>query len=179
MDTEEYYSRYDNLSRMIIRAYTLLYSIDAIGDPGSPSLDPFNVVGYIDEILKYMLGLTIWQIYYDKDPCANTLSHLHNRIDGNRVKTPKKTLEKFRKTIDDIRNEYMAHNDIEKSGKKILINDLSKLLDELRKWLNSLCRPDLDSRVSEITDDELEARKKAVYAGFRSLLDGKNRVEEW
>ena len=174
MDREEYYSRYDNLSNMIIRAYTLLYMTEAIGDPGDPTVDPFNVVGYIDEVLKYMLVLTVWQICYDPDDDANTLQHLHKDIEGNTAKKPKAALGKLRKNIDCIRNEYLAHNDKQKSGIRISMDDISELLNELRKWLNSLCRPDLDSRVSEITDDELNARKEAIYAGFLALLRGRN-----
>ena len=180
MDHEEYYSRYDNLSHMIRRAYTMLYSIEAIGDSGTPTLNPFNAVGYIDMILRYMLGLTICEICYDSNRKANTIPRLHNWINGGDAETPIIPIRDALKTdLTDLRNQYLAHNDKKKrEDVKIPIDDMGCLLNELRKWLNSLCRPDLDSRVSEITDDESEARKKVVYAGFRSLLDGKSRVEE-
>ena len=170
MDHEEYYSRYDNLSNMIIRAHTLLYMTEAIGDPGTPTVDPFNAVGYIDEVLKYMLVLTVWQICYDPDDDANTLSRLHNCIDGNTAKKPKSALKKNRKDIECIRNEYLAHNDKEKSGIRISINDISELLDELRKWLNSLCRPDIDPRVSEITDNHIKFWKDKIDSAMGLLL---------
>lgn len=180
MDREEYYSRYNNLSNMIIRAYTMLYSIEAIGEPGPPSVNPFNVVGYMDEILKYMLGLTIWQICYDTNPKADTIQHLHHSIGGKNVKTPSIPIMVTLKTdLNDLRKKYLAHNDKKKPNDvQIAIDDLACLLNELRNWLNSLCDPQLDKRVSEITDNDLKSRKEAVYAGFHSLLGGKNDVGE-
>jgi len=170
MDCEEYYSRYDNLSNMIIRAYTMLYLIEEIDVPSEPFLsDKFNVIGYVDQILRYMLGLTIWQICYDEDSDANTLQHLHNFIDGNRAKKPKKALGKLREDINCIRNEYLAHNDVKKSGTKISIDDISELLDVLRKWLNSLCHPEFDVRVSEITEDFLKSLKEEINSAMGPL----------
>lgn len=173
MDHEEYYSRYDNLSSMIIRAYTLLYMTETIGDPGPCTVDSFNVVGYIDEILIYMLGLTIWQICYDTDSKANTISQLHHDIRGKTSKTPSIPIKaKLEADLNDLRKKYLAHNDKKKpKNVQISIDDLACLLNELRNWLNLLCDSQLDNRVSKITDKQLKLLKEDVSSSLVPFLD--------
>ena len=179
--SSEYYSRYNNLSNMIIQAYIIRYMIESIGEQ-----EPFPL-GYIDEILKYMFGLTIWQIYCDEDDKANTIQHLSHDINGKNAKLPKIYIKKKLKThLNWMRNEYLAHNDKEKKklsngdqGDKVRIEikALSALLDGLREQLNSLCRPDLDSRVSEITDKKLALLREEICSSFDPLLSRANRIQ--
>ena len=179
MDHEEYYSSYNNLSNMIIQAYTMLYLIEEIDVPPEPFLsDEFNVIGYIDQILRYMLGLTIWQICYDTNPKANTIQHLHRGINGRGAKTPSIPIKKALETdLNNLRKKYLAHNDKEKpKGVKISIDDLACLLNELRIWLNSLCNSQLDNRVSEITDDKLKILKETICTNSNPLLGKRNGI---
>ena len=57
------------------------------------------------------------------------------------------------KTLNGLRNEFLAHNDKEKGENAISVSSLKSTLDDIRKCMNELCFPELDDRVSPIENE--------------------------
>ncbi len=183
----EYFRKYEELQALLERAYVDIYSLEEIENYNKSSQkdgyvltkSSFHVLGHLCELLKEDLGLTIWKIYID-DGRANTIKKLStyiyqncsNLVDVSSL--PKLRLSPELRQVESqltmLRNNYLAHNDDEKKHTSIQLAEMVFIVEELRIKLNGLCFSDLDSRVTEITDQHLKSIKFDVSFGLGMMI---------
>lgn len=162
MIDDVYFERCNELYHLILKAYIDKNLIKTIEVKRSKMEKNFYVVGHVCELLKADLALTIWKIYLDNDKKANTIKNLNSYICTTYSKTkastklPKHYNESL-KNLCEARSQFIAHNDISKCDTKITMNELYKILDEIRKIYNALCNESIDDRVIPILDCDIYA----------------------
>ena len=184
----EYFRKYEELQVLLERAYVDIYSLEEIESYNKSAQNngfvltksSFHVLGHVCELLKVDLGLTIWKIYVDDDGKANTIKKLSTYIHQNcsnivEVSSlPKMRLSPELRQVESqltmLRNNYLAHNDDEKKHTSIPLAEMVSIVEELRIKLNGLCFTDLDSRVTEITDQHLKSIKLSVSFGLGMMI---------
>jgi hypothetical protein len=129
---DDYYQRYEALQMLLERVYVNIYALQEIdrynesaqgGDRALPK-GCFYVLGHICELIKADLGLSIWKLFSDDNPRANTIKSLgrflkennHNLISMGEI--PKmslpKTLRLSEERLSLLRKTFLAHNDAKK-----------------------------------------------------------------
>ena len=179
IDLTEYSNRYNEIMDLLISGYydaLMLQTIDEIR-PESKNYAgaSFMALVHVSELLKRDLALTIWRIYVDSDPKANTIKHLNDFLRRNGVETQQKlTLSNraLKEKLERVRNSFLAHNDVKKSDVTIDISDLYIALDEIRLMLNGLCFPNIDPKVTQLTDQMNNNLSFDAKIGLGLLLQG-------
>ena len=186
--SEEYYRRYEELRCLLERAYVDIYALQEIEhynesvqkDGHVLPRSSFDVLGHICELLKADLGLTIWKIYFDENPKANTIKsflsyickNCANLVNG--LHLPKTSLPKelrdTEKQLSILRKKHLAHNDAEKQHTTIKISELISITEHLRTVLNGLCFSDIDKRATVITDQRLLKIRCSVSLGLGMMI---------
>lgn len=183
-----YYDRYTELQSLIINAYKDFYILKEFDhynnqvSKGTLALPKcsFSVVKHICQLVLLDLGLTLWKLT-DGDSESNTLKSIntylrteHHKLCNYSYSAPTKhTL----KVLDDIRNEYLAHNDIDKTGIEISVSSLKAALDDVKDHLNSLCYSDIDSRVQIIENQIIFKESYEMQLGLAVLLNNANTID--
>ena len=177
---EEYYRRYEDICSLILMAYHDLYLIQTIDEikPTHTSIggSTLHVLSHICELAKADLALTIWKIFLDgnsnKANTLNTLnSFLRTQCGIKSIMQNSLSCSSVEKDIRTIRKQMLAHNDVEKEPVKINIADMEKALFELRDKLNALCFPDVDERVCQIEDVNLNVLAYHIKWAFGLLIE--------
>jgi len=176
MHDDEYFRRYTELAELIARAYSDYYILKAIGIYKKEAIQEHYLLagGYVVShwcILTIEdLGLTIWKIADPNEKKSNTIITLKNYLINthNKCLKPKlnKDLQQTRDELATIRKQFLAHNDITKSGTDILVTDLYDVLEDIEQYFNILCCPDIDNRIS--TFKKPDAMK--ITLGLLTLL---------
>ncbi|MDE6658065.1 MAG: hypothetical protein K2J88_05725 [Oscillospiraceae bacterium] len=158
MHDDEYFRRYTELSELIARAYADYYILKAVEIYKKEAtkehywLAGAHVVSHWCILTVDDLGLTIWKIADSNETKSNTIITLKNYLIStyNKDLKPKlnKTLQQTRDELGTIRKQFLAHNDITKSGTNILVTDLHNVLEDIEQYFNILYCPDIDNRVS-------------------------------
>lgn len=176
---EEYCRRYNSLYSLVLQAYADMYMLEAITElrPDSNSLDPdaFYTLRHICELIKSDFALTIWKVLIDEnDGEANTLRTLCTYLGQKFEKRIKNKFSQLTlqiaKDIQAIRKKHLAHNDKEKSGVKIKVEDMRLVIEEVREKLNALCCPQISEEVSPIDDKTLRVLKDRRKQGIGRLI---------
>ncbi len=185
-EKKEYVQRYETLQNLLLNAYVDVFSLNEIGkfnetrgeDDRVLFQSSSHVIGHIIDLLKADLALTVWKLYSDPNPKANTIKHLGNFIkktDNNKAYcVPKMSLSNSIKDIEKklttLRNTYLAHNDSAIQSVSIPLSDLECLVEDLRTKLNSMCFEQIDTGITEITNKHLNSIKFDVSFGLGLML---------
>ena len=183
----KYFRKYEELRCLLERAYVDIYSLEEIENYNKSAQNDgyfltnssFRVLGHISELLKTDLGLTICKVYTD-DGKVNTIKKLSTYIHQNCSNIvdvsslPKMGLSqelcKVESHLTKLRNSFLAHNDDKKTHTSIQLAEMVSVVEELRRKLNRLCFVDLDSRATEITDQNLQSIKLDVSFGLGMMI---------
>lgn len=182
--SEEYCRRYNSLYSLVLQAYADLYMLEAITElrPDSNSLDPdaFYTLRHICELIKSDFALIIWKVLIDSNPKANTLptlcAYLKKQFDERIKGKLSLSNRQVERDIEEIRKKYLAHNDKEKSGVKIAVEDMRRAIEEAREKLNALCRPQINAGVSTIDDETLRKLEDRRKRGLGLLIKSAEAV---
>lgn len=137
-----------------------------------------RTLSHLSMILKSDLCLTIWKTYLDQHQNSNTLQHLRNfieehypayKVEKRQISLPSETAQ-IRNDICTMRKEFLAHNDITKSGIYIDTDEMIGLLHMIRNRFNLLCIPKIDRTVMPLTDRELNALGVTMNFGFGHMI---------
>lgn len=139
-----------------------------------------NIVGHIYELVKSDLALIVWKMYYDTNPKANTLKHLHSFVKNKfgEVVSPRdlpkmsiaNNLTVTGKQIESIRKSFLAHNDIDKKHASVNISQMIEIVDSLQVILNGLCFPELNDSVSCFTREDLDCIQTNVANELQQIF---------
>lgn len=160
MQDEDYFKRYEELAYMIQKAYidrSILEGIEVYQSTvknNQCKLKSPDIFAHWCELTKKDLGLLIWKLTDPSDEKSNTIITLKTYLRKTHGKIVKVKLN-TQHTIDSLntmRNQSLAHNDLNKSGTTISIADLYAALEDIRKYFNALCDTSIDSRVSTLND---------------------------
>ncbi len=186
-DTQEreYYALYTELQGHISKAYfdsCILKAIDFYNDQtkeGKMSLPKYciGVISHVCELAKCDLCLTLWKIT-DTDKDSNTLHTLQTYLRTKygkdvRFHFSKQTKNRIEK-INTIRNEFLGHIGKSKSGTSIPVLALREVLEEARCFLNALCFPNIDKRVTEFSVAQIYSMESDIQFGLAILCQGAN-----
>ena len=187
MLNEEYYKRYKELYGLINQAYLDRGILEGIAEYQSVSKNQgytlnnmsFLALQHICELSKADLALTIWKLT-DSESKSNTIETLKTYLItqcGAKIsaKLDKKTTKDL-KNISTARNTYLAHNDLNKFGNTIKIEDMYAVLENIRQYFNQLCCQNVDERVECLTDIAVSLYKGKIGMGLHLLLLNSSNV---
>lgn len=185
---ELYYKRYIELQGLVIQAYTDIYILEGFEHYNKEVTEKtmalpqcsFSVVRHLCKLALLDLGLTLWKLT-DRNPKSNTITSISSYLEDHcekecRYKEAPLTKHVI-KVLDDIRNEYLAHNDITKSSKQLSVFSLKSALEDVKNHLNSLCYPDVDNRVSTIEKEIIFKEAYEIKFGLAVLLENSNMID--
>ena len=179
IDAAKYSYRYSGIMELLISGYYDAFMLQAIDEIRPESKDYVGVslkmLRHISELLKRDLALVIWRIFVDSDSKANTVRQLNGYLRKNGIETLQRlslSNKSLEKKLNEARNSLLAHNDANKPKVSIKVADLNNALDEIRLMLNSLCFPEIDSGVFQLTDQMKYELSFEAKVGFGLLLQG-------
>ena len=183
---EIYYQRYEELRGLVFQAYADVYLLEEFEhynekvNSGRLALPrcSYLVMRHICHLILADLGLTVWKIT-DNSSKSNTIKTLKRYLDEQYAKRSTYSYSPLTnhtiKTLNGLRNEFLAHNDKEKGENAISVSSLKSTLDDIRKCMNELCFPELDDRVSPI-ENEIFKEAYDMRLGLELLFEGANMV---
>lgn len=180
-----YFSFCNELYHMILKAYIDKYLLEAIDlyaqEPEKENIQfsksNWLVLEHICELVKGDFALLVWKIYLDSNEKANTITQLGKYLQkigkGKTIST--KISKQYNACLEDlklVRRKFIAHNDKEKSGKKVDIKQLTFVLDEIKNMYNGLCDTSIDDRVQQITESDITAVGHNCILGLFTMIQG-------
>lgn len=182
-----YYQRYTEIQDLVLQAYADVYLLDEFehynervnrGQLALPKCS-FLVLKHICHLILADLGLTVWKIT-DSSSKSNTIETLKRYLDEQHAKRSTYSYSPLTnhtiKTLNGLRNEFLAHNDKEKHENAISVSSLKSTLDDIRGHLNELCYPELDGRVRPL-GNEIYKEAYDMKLGLELLLEGANMID--
>lgn len=159
---------YNELSVLILYCYKDISILKGYEELQNKKKDLYEMVSNISNhfilLVQKDLALTLWKIYYDTDPNANTVSKFRNTVNkllrdsGCECKQVKQ--EKINKSIEttlkELRRQFLAHVDMKRSNNRIKICELKELLDVICKEFNRVCDAIDDDRIIKISEIDIE-----------------------
>lgn len=179
---DEYYDRWKDINSLLARAYTDVAILRKIASSGMraemsqiPCIDSgITLISHIDNLLLFDLAMILWKIN-DRDGKSNTLNTLNayvrKKFTDKEIKmeslskSSKKTLEDLEK----IRDKYLAHNDIIKSGVQIKLATLEQLLNESKDMFNAMTFESKEKGICKMSSDVVEQILYEVELGSELL----------
>lgn len=161
---EQLYRNYNELYFLIMQCYKDVSILKVYMELQTKKLELYNIAPHISNHIvrstQKELALTLWKIYFDKNPKANTIPKFRNLINekiqqhDNKDKQIEKA--KINKDVEVklnlMRREFLAHVDMTRSDSRIEISDLSDLLDIMCKEFNNICSVVNDKSVNSISE---------------------------
>lgn len=164
---EQLFRNYNELYSLIEQCYKDISMLDGYKELQTERTEWYNtaliISNHIVGLLQKDLALTIWKIYIDVDPNANTIPKFRNAINkelqnsGNGDKRVKKEKldNSFTSKITSMRMQFLAHTDMTRNDSRIEISDLKDILDTICKEFNNVCNVVDDERVRGISDKNI------------------------
>lgn len=164
---EQLFRNYNELYSLIEQCYKDISMLDGYKELQTERTEWYNtalnISNHIVRLLQKDLALTIWKIYFDLDPNANTIPKFRNAINnelrnsGNAHKQVKKENldSSFTCKLLSMRKKFLAHTDMKRNDSRIEISDLKDILDTICKEFNNVCNVIDDERVNGILDMEI------------------------
>lgn len=164
---EQLFRNYNELYSLIEQCYKDISMLDGYKELQTERTEWYNtalnISNHIVRLLQKDLALTIWKIYFDVNPNANTIPKFRNAINqelqnsGNGDKKVKKEKldNSFTSKITSMRMQFLAHTDMTRNDSRIEISDLKDILDTICKEFNNVCNVVDDERVRGISDKNI------------------------
>lgn len=182
---EQLFRNYNELYTLISDCYKYSSILKAYEKMQKEKSDLYNRVPHISNyfvlLVQKDLALTLWKIYYDTDPNANTVPKFRNTINellrdsGYNDKCVKR--EKINKSIEDkltpLRKKYLAHVDMKRNDNRIEICELVELLNAICRDFNRVCDVIDDDRFSNISQMDIDLQHMYYYTELFALYDQK------
>lgn len=161
---EQLCRNYNELYSLILQCYKDISILDGYKKLQTKRTELYNMVpnisNHIVRLIQKDLALTIWKIYFDTNPNANTIPKFRNIINnqlrnsGNECKQVKKEKldEDFTSKLVSMRKQFLAHADMTRNDSKIEISDLKGVLDAICKEFNNVCSVVDDERITGISE---------------------------
>lgn len=129
-------------------------------------------------LLQKDLALTVWKIYFDTNPNANTVRKFRNsinlllrKLNADGVQVKKESInKKFEKTMLNMRKQFLAHCDMTREDSRLEISSIKETLDTIRTEFNNVCNAIDDENVKYISDIELEIIEMTYAIEMASLF---------
>lgn len=180
---EQLYRNYNELYSLISQCYKDISMLDGYKELQTKRSELYNNVpnisNHIVRLLQKDLALTIWKIYFDTNPKANTIPKFRNYINnelrksGNEYKQIKK--EKLDNDSTDklvsMRKQVLAHIDETRKDSRIEISDLKNILDAICKEFNNVCNVVADERIIEISEINIGLQDMACQVELLTLYN--------
>ena len=163
---KQLFRNYNELYELILCCYKDISVLKAYEKLQNEKIDSYNIVSHISNhfvlLTQKDLALTLWKIYYDTDPNANTIPKFRNVINkllrDSDCECKQVKQEKINKNTEDklkmLRRQFLAHVDMERNNNRIEICELKELLDVICREFNRVC--------DVIDDDKIEIGRAHV-----------------
>ncbi len=162
---QQLFRNYNELYELILCCYKDISILKAYEKLQKENSDLYKraltISNHFVVLMQKDLALTLWKIYYDKKPNANTITKFRNAVnkllkDSDRNFKPVKK-EKISKNIEKkliiMRRQFLAHADMKRNSSKIKICELKKLLDSICSEFNRVCDVIDDDRIINISEN--------------------------
>jgi len=178
---QQLFRNYNELYELILCCYKDISILKAYEKLQKKKSDLYNMVSHVSNhfivLVQKDLALTLWKIYYDTDPNANTVSKFRNAInkllrDSDSKSKPVKK-EKINGSIEDrltmMRRQFLAHTDMNRNSSKIEICELKELLDFICSEFNRVCDVIDDDRIVNISEINIGLQDMSYYTELLAL----------
>ena len=180
----EYYKRQSNIYSLLFQAYLDKYFLDSVDYfkanlPKERTAEINNtvfVIAHICELAKKDMALTLWKVFYDDSPDANTVKALNRylyakyNIKHKLVETER--IKKIRALIIAARHGFIAHNLLDDRGRALQISDLVNALQDIRTLFNDVSLRTIDDRAHPLTDAQIYSISFYEKVGFDLMFQG-------
>lgn len=160
---EQLYRNYNELYSLISQCYKDISMLDGYKKLQTKRTELYNMVpnisNHVVRLLQKDLALTIWKIYFDINPNANTIPKFRNDINNELRNSGNEHKQVKKEKLDDgstsklisMRKQFLAHADMTRNDSRIEISDLKDILDTICKEFNNVCNVVDDERIVGIS----------------------------
>lgn len=182
---QQLFRNYNELYELILCCYKDISILNAYEKLQKEKNDLYNETSHVSNhfivLVQKDLALTLWKIYYDINPKANTVPKFRNAInklliDGDsESKTIKneKTNRNIENKLKMMRREFLAHTDMERNSSKIEICELKELLDSICNEFNRVCDVIDDDRIVNVSEMNIGLQDMTCYPELLVLYSQK------
>ena len=184
---KQLFRNYNELYNLILCCYKDISILKAYEELQKKKNDMYNMALHVSDhfivLVQKDLALTLYKIYYDTNPNANTVPRFRNDInkllrDNNceckQVKQKKIKINKnVENTLKVLRRQFLAHVDMYRNGSKIDIHELNVLLDVICKDFNQVCDVIDDDNFFSISDINISHQDMNYYPELLLLYEQK------
>lgn len=174
------FRNYNELYALIMCCYKDFSLIEAYGRLQKEKKDSYervaNISNHFVVLMQKDLALTLWKIYCDNDPNANTVPKFRNAILRNSSSTQKQVEKvKTKNDIEDklkmMRRQFLAHTDMNRSGSKIEICELKEMLDTICGVFNKVCEVIDNDRIIGISKEDIDLQNMICITELFALYE--------
>lgn len=179
------FRNYNELCNLILCCYKDISILEAYEELQNKKNDMYKIVHQVSNhfivLVQKDLALTLWKIYYDTDPNANTVPKFRNTINkllrDNDCECKQVKSENINKSIENklkmLRRQFLAHVDMKRNDSRIDICELKELLDAIRKDFNRVCEVIDDDKFLSISEINIGWQNMDYYTELLLLYDRK------
>lgn len=161
---KQLFRNYNELYKLILCCYKDISILKAYEKLQNKNSDLYNMVPDISNhfvvLLQKDLALTLWKIYCDTDPNANTVSKFRNAINQllrdsdckDKLVKKEKAKENIENKLKMLRRQFLAHTDMKRNSSRIEICELKELLDMICREFNRVCDVIDDDRIVNLSE---------------------------
>lgn len=182
---KQLFRNYNELYELILCCYKDISVLKAYEKLQNEKIDSYNMVSHISNhfvlLTQKDLALTLWKIYYDTDPNANTIPKFRNVINkllrDSDCECKQVKQEKINKNTEDklkmLRRQFLAHVDMERNNNRIEICELKELLDVICREFNRVCDVIDDDKIDNISEINIGWQDMICYTELLALYNPK------
>lgn len=180
---KQLFRNYNELYELILCCYKDISVLKAYEKLQNEKIDSYNIVSHISNhfvlLTQKDLALTLWKIYYDTDPNANTIPKFRNVINkllrDSDCECTQVKQEKINKNTEDklkmLRRQFLAHVDMERNNNRIEICELKELLDVICREFNRVCDVIDDDKIDNISEINIGWQDMICYTELLALYN--------
>lgn len=180
---KQLFRNYNELYELILCCYKDISVLKAYEKLQNEKIDSYNIVSHISNhfvlLTQKDLALTLWKIYYDTDPNANTIPKFRNVINkllrDSDCECKQVKQEKINKNTEDklkmLRRQFLAHVDMERNNNRIEICELKELLDVICREFNRVCDVIDDDKIDNISEINIGWQDMICYTELLALYN--------
>lgn len=174
------FRNYNELYALIMCCYKDVSLIDAYGRLQKEKRDSYERVPDISNhfvlLMQKDLALTLCKIYCDNTKNANTVPRFRNEILRKSSSTQKqvekvKTKNDIEDKLKNMRNQFLAHADMNRSGSKIKICELKEMLDTICGVFNKVCEVIDNDRITGISKEDIDLQNMICSTELFALYE--------
>ncbi len=180
---QQLFRNYNELYTLILNCYKYNSILKAYEKMQKEKSDLYNRVPHISNcfvlLVQKDLALTLWKIYYDKDPNANTVPRFRNTINEllrdsgcNDKQIKQEKINKSTKNkLTTLRKKYLAHVDMKRNDNRIEIRELEELLNGICRDFNRVCDVIDNDQISNISQMNIDLQHMYYYTELFVLYE--------